>query len=184
LLRTSTFASPVSGCETKFFLSGFRRAGEPLSPALSPRAGRERGSAHPGYILTQIRSPRPASAGEENGRCCGKPAASIVSGGWNCCRSRKPVTIQVGTARRAVHAASSGAKDCPPDASARRPYLNSYENWGSRRPVCGGVLVQVLWAGPGGAQKPAGAVFPQFEPKIYHAVLPAHPGQSHSPDPA
>ena len=40
--------------------------------------------------------------------------------------AKRKVTIQVGTARRAVRAASSGATDRPPDASARRPYLNSY----------------------------------------------------------
>jgi len=38
----------------------------------------------------------------------------------------KMVTIQAGTARRAVRAASSGATDRRPDASARRPCLNSY----------------------------------------------------------
>jgi len=32
-------------------------------------------------------------------------------------------SVQVGTARRAVRAASSGATDRRPDASARRPYL-------------------------------------------------------------
>ena len=45
-------------------------------------------------------------------------------------------------------------------------------------------FLEVIWAGPGWAQEPAGAVFPQSEPEIHHAVLAAHPGQSHSPDPA
>jgi hypothetical protein len=39
----------------------------------------------------------------------------------------RPVTTQVGTPRRGVRAASSGATDRPLDASARRPYLNSHK---------------------------------------------------------
>ncbi len=53
------------GCRTKFFAAGVRRLREPLSLALSPQAGRERGSARDGSMDTHILAPRRAAACEE-----------------------------------------------------------------------------------------------------------------------
>ncbi len=55
----------VTGCRKEFFWLEIERVWEPLSPALSPQAGRERRSAGADLFLTHSRIALLQSAGEE-----------------------------------------------------------------------------------------------------------------------
>jgi len=104
------------------------------------------------FIITNMAGLKPLpkipknSASSGRGRRSCLPVLSSKSKKNSSDFSKKILTVQVGTARRAVRAASNGPKVRPPDTSARRPYLSSLKNPNQRpgrrnpeRPgLCGG----------------------------------------------
>ena len=117
-------------------------------------------------------------AAEVEGQYHGRPGAAglssrpgvTVGGEWNPRGAGSFFRCRVAAGCQAI--VSGGPNRC----GSRKPVKHTPGMW---QGICPSPLG---WSRPG--TKPAGAVFPQSEPKISHAIHPLRPGQSHSPDPA